>query len=203
VTKPTARQVWQQLLDEAGEDSIASVLAMTPEQVEAELAGLGTGAGEERAKADQFLEDLASGALETGSPARALRPLEQQPPPKLSERRRRPRTALVLLAAATTAAAAGGLAYSLLHQAPAPPQPSPQPPPTPAPSVTESPVVPDLVAAADWRKKAVAACNGAQWADCLADLDRARALDPAGDDAPFVKSTREKALRGLSGKANP
>ena len=71
----------------------------------------------------------------------------------------------------------------------------PAPPTTPAP-----PVVPDLVAASQWRDKAVAACNGAQWEECLTDLDRARALDPAGDDAPIVKATRDKAVQGITGK---
>jgi hypothetical protein len=194
VTKPTASQVWQQLLDEAGEDEIASVLSLTPEQVEAELAGHGIDTAAERAKADRFLDDLTASAA---SPLQAvLKPL----PREITTPRRRPRTALVLLAAATTAAAAGALAYSALHHAPAPPESPPQPAPPAPPTTPAPPVVPDLVAAAQWRDKAVAACKGAQWEECLADLDRARALDAAGDDTPLVKSTRDKAIRGMTSK---
>jgi hypothetical protein len=191
VTKPTPHQVWQQLLDEAGEDAIEAVLALTPEQVEAELAGAGLDVAEERGKAERFLEDLAAGGQ---TAAQAVEAVEPRLPLPLAARRRRPRTALVLLAAATAAAAAGGLAYSALHRSPAPPAPSPQPSPSPVPV---PPAVPDLVAASDLRQKAAAACEAQRWDDCLADLDRARALDPAGDDAPPVKSLRDQALTGI------
>lgn len=197
MTKPTPQQVWQQLLDEAGDDAIEAVLALTPEQVEAELAGAGFDVAEERAKAERFLEDLAAGGQTAAQAVEAVAP---GPPAPLAARRRRPRTALVLLAAATTAAAAGGLVYSVLHPHPNPPAPSPEPSPSPVPAPT---AVPDLVAASDLRQKAFAACEARRWSDCLADLDRARALDPAGDDAPDVRSTREKALRALSGKKVP
>jgi hypothetical protein len=214
MTKPTASQVWRQLVDEAGEDEIAAVLSMTQEQVDAELAGAGFDLAQERAKADRFLEDLASGALEADAAkaedARralyavpsAVLAVAQLPPPERTERRRRPRTALVLLVAATAAAAAGGAAYTMLHHEPAPSPPSPQPPelpPTPAPSSTEAPV-PDLVAAEQWRQRAVAACDAKRWTDCLVDLDKARALDPAGDETPRVKSLRDRASRGIMGK---
>ncbi len=193
MTKPTARQVWQQLLDEAGEDEIASVLALSPEQVEAELAGHGVDAAAERDKADRFLDDL------TASAASPLQALLKPPPRAVTTPRRSPRTALVLLAAATTAAAAGAMAYSALHHPPAPPESPPQPAP-PTPSAPDKPVVPDLVAAGQWRDLAIAACDTARWEECLADLDRARALDPAGDDAPLVKTTRDKAIKGFTGK---
>ena len=62
--KPTATQVWRQLVDEAGEEQIAAVVGMTDEQVEAELVAEGADLEQERVNADRFLEDLASGALE-------------------------------------------------------------------------------------------------------------------------------------------
>jgi len=110
---------------------------------------------------------------------------------------------MVLLIAAAAAAAAGGAIYAAVHHEPAPPPPSPQPTPTPEPSTPEQPVVPDLVAAATWREKAVAACKAEQWRDCLTDLDHARALDPDGDDTPEVKATRMKAIEGITRKRNP
>jgi len=220
MSKPTARQVWRQLLDEAGEDEIQAVLRMTPEQVDAELAGQGMDLAKERANADRFLEELASGALEArlgiGDPGAA--PAAEKPasaavavgaahpaPGVLADKRKRPRTAMVLVLAATVAAGtAAGAIWVATHHAPAPTPPSPQPPPSPSPSSTEEPlVVPDLVAAADWRAKAVAACDAQRWSECLHDLDHARTLDPAGDDAPLVKSTRDKAIAGIEGKKNP
>jgi len=64
MTRPTATQVWRRLVDEAGEDEIAAVLSMSQEQVDAELAGAGLDLHAERARADRFLEDFVSGALD-------------------------------------------------------------------------------------------------------------------------------------------
>ncbi len=190
MTKPTPQQVWQGLLDEAFEAEFASLEAMTDAQIEAELAGAGFDVAEERAKAERFLDDLTAAQP---APVQAVAP---GPPVELAPRRRRPRTTLFLLAAATTAAAAGGLAYSALHH-PTPPSPSPEPSPAPSPSApAPPPPSPELVAAAELRQKAIAACDAEQWTTCLADLDQARALDPAGDDAPDVKAMREQARRG-------
>src|SRR3974390_1426267 len=158
MTRPTAAQVWRQLVDEAGEDEITAGPGGSQEQVDAELAGAGLDLEAERAKADRFLEDLVRGVLDDGpgpEPTSAVVAIAQpqQAPPR-RWRRRRPRTALVLLLAATAAAAAGAT-YVAMHQepGPAPPQPpAPVPGPAPAPSTapTDS-IVPDLVAAADWR----------------------------------------------------
>jgi len=89
-TKPTARQVWQQLLDEAGEEQIQAVLSLTPEQVDAELAGFGVDVSKERAKADQFLEDLASGALEARMAEAPLSPFQCRPQSWPPRSRRQP-----------------------------------------------------------------------------------------------------------------
>lgn len=208
MTRPTATQVWRRLVEEAGEDQIAAVLGMSQEQVDAELAGAGFDLGAERAKADGFLEDFLSGALDeslgfptegraaerapTSAVVAIARP-QHRPEPG---HRRRPRTALVLLIAATAAAAAGAT-YVAMHHEPAP-APSSAPPhePAPAPSPTAS-AVPDLVAAATWRDKAVAACDAKDFETCLADLDIARALDPDGDDSPLVRRTRDRAIKGV------
>src|SRR5271165_4122890 len=135
MTKPTAAQVWRRLVDEAGEDQIAAVLSMSQEQVDAELAGAGFEVGAERAKADQFLEDFVSGALDESlgfrseaadaerAPTSAVVAIAQPQHRHEPWRRRRPRTALVLLVAATAAAAAGAT-YVAMHREPAPePQP--------------------------------------------------------------------------------
>lgn len=208
-TRPTAREVWRRLVDEAGEDEIAAVLSLTQEQVDAELAATpGFDPKAEQIAADLFLEDLASGALEARmglapeeQPTSAVVAIAQPSPPALAERRRRPRTAMVLLFAAV-AAAAGGAAYVTLrpHEpSPAPPVPLPTPEPSPSPSPSFAPQ-PDLVGAADWRSKAALACDAKQWKECLADLDIARAIDPDGDDTPQVRSTRQRAIAGILGK---
>jgi hypothetical protein len=214
MTKPTAREVWRRLVDEAGEAEMEPILSLTQEQVDAELAGLGGfDAKKEQAAADKFLEDLASGAFEASmglgvAPAAA----PEEPPasavvaiarpqraPAFTQPRWRPRTALVLLFAAI-AGAAGTAAYvTLRHREPSPAPPSPQPPPEPSPAPSFEPK-PDLVAAGDWRNKAIGACDAQRWEECLADLDIARAIDPDGDDAPLVKATRDRAIRGILGK---
>jgi len=207
MTKPTARQVWRQLVDEAGDDELAAILSLTQEQVDAELAGIpGFDAKTEQAAADKFLEDLASGALE-GSTAVPQKPptsavvaiAQPQAASVLTQRRRRPRTAMVLLFAAIAAAAAGAAYVTLRPGEPSPRPPSPQPSPEPSPAPSFDPQ-PDLVAAADWRKKAIGACDTQKWEECLADLDIARAIDPDGDETPLVKATRDRAIKGILAK---
>ncbi|HEX8793487.1 MAG TPA: hypothetical protein VF765_21240 [Polyangiaceae bacterium] len=205
MTRPTAAQVWRRLVEEAGEDQIAAVLSMSQEQVDAELAGAGLDLQTERQKADRFLEDLLSGALDespSSVPTSAVVAIAQPQHRPEPWHRRRPRTALVLLVAATAGIAAGAT-YVAMHQEPAPAPSSPPPPePAPAPSPTAS-VIPDLVAAADWRSKAVAACDAKDFETCLADLDIARALDPDGDDTPLVARTRDRAIKGVLEKRPP
>ncbi|HEX8795118.1 MAG TPA: hypothetical protein VF765_29425 [Polyangiaceae bacterium] len=209
MTKPTAREVWRQLVDEAGEDEIAAILSLTQDQVDAELAGVpGFDAKKEQAAADRFLEDLASGALEESmglgsleQPASAVVAIAQPQPRAVPERRRRPRTTMVLLFAAIAAAAAAGAAYvTLRDREPAPAPPSPQPSPEPSPSPSFAPPQRDLAAAADWRNKAIGACDAQKWEECLADLDIARSIDPDGDDTALVKSTRDRAIKGVLAK---
>lgn len=218
MAKRTAKQVWQQLVDEAGEQAIEEVLAMSPEQVDRELERHGFDLAAEDAKADKFLHDLGHGFIDASggapdpvAPSPEPRPASgvvstRQPARRTApDRRRRPPAAVVLLAAVTAGAVAGGAIYAARHHGQAPSPPGPQPPgPAPSPSSTapgpEQTLPPDLVAAADWRKKAFTACDAERWTECLADLDQARALDPAGDSAPLAKSARERALRALQPK---
>lgn len=200
MTKPAAAQVWRRIVDEAGEAEIAAILSLSQEQVDAELAGAGFDVKAERARADQFLADLLSGALDEGpssAPTSAVVAIAQPQHRPEPSRRRRPRTSLVLLLAATATVAAGATYVAMRREPPAPAPsspPTPEPVPTPAPTVS---VVPDLIAAADWRSKAVAACDARDFQTCLADLDIARALDPDGDDTPLVKRTRDRAIKGV------
>jgi hypothetical protein len=189
--------LWKKLVDEAGEDEIDRAASVSVEQAEADLKAAGFDVAAERAKANAFLD-----ALESGAQRSAPREAPQVTPPAArvagEKRRARRRPAFAWLAAAATlGAVAGGALVAALQQptivgAPRPPAPS-----------TSVPVVPsaaDLVAAADLRRQAAAACDTKQWSLCLADLDRARVADPGGDDAPAVKSLRDKAIARIMQK---
>lgn len=58
MTTPTAAQLWQRLLDEAGEEAIESVLKMSDAEVEAELTEHGFDVEDERRKGDEALASL-------------------------------------------------------------------------------------------------------------------------------------------------
>ncbi len=55
--------------------------------------------------------------------------------------------------------------------------------------------------AADERKRALASCDALAWRDCLDGLDRAKALDPAGDAAQNVQDARKLATDALTSPA--
>jgi hypothetical protein len=56
---------------------------------------------------------------------------------------------------------------------------------------------PDVRAATELRRTAVAACNAHAWAECLAGLDKARALDPSGDAEPSIAAARDRAIQEI------
>ena len=57
--------------------------------------------------------------------------------------------------------------------------------------------------AQDERKRALAACDALQWQSCLDGLDRAKALDPAGDAAENVQNARKLAQDALTPAPEP
>jgi RNA polymerase sigma factor (sigma-70 family) len=60
-----------------------------------------------------------------------------------------------------------------------------------------TPISPDR-RAAELRKRAFEACDAGQWRPCLESLDRAKAIDPSGDDDTRVQQARSAAGRGLA-----
>jgi hypothetical protein len=58
---------------------------------------------------------------------------------------------------------------------------------------------PSQVAARSLRDEAAALCARHQFVDCLIDLDKAKDLDPEGDDAPEVLKERRAATEGIRG----
>jgi hypothetical protein len=204
--------LWERLVDEVGEAEIESAANVSVEQAEVELAAAGIDVPAERANANAFLDALASGTFEdprdadhvevpAPRPTTAVVAVAQEAAPRsVRQDRRRPRPVVMWLAVAATATVAAGALYAVL-------QPRQLAPVVPEPTAATPPPVqsaePNLVAAADLRRQAAAACDAQQWSVCLAHLDEARAVDPGGDDTPTVRATRDRALRGVREKPNP
>jgi hypothetical protein len=174
--------LWKELVDEAGEAEIERAASVSVEQAEAELAAAGFDVAAERAKANAFLEALERGESTASAPAPAPAPASAPAPAKP---RLRPRAVVVRLAEVALSAAAGVALYAGLHQAPGPTSAHPAP--------SEA----DLALAVDLRRQAATACDAKQWSVCLADLDKARAVDPSGDDSGTVKALRDQAIAGI------
>ena len=179
MSQHTHADLWNKLVDEAGEDEVDRAASMSVEQAEAELKAAGFDVAEERAKANAFLDALEG---TTRQPAK-----EPPAPAKTVARRpsRRP-AAVWLAAAASIGAVAGGTLVSTFETVPLVAKPAPR-----EPSAAERD------AAAQLRRDAAAACNARQWSVCLAALEKARAFDPDGDDAPAVKSLRDQAVAAI------
>jgi len=172
--KRTIREVWDMLVDEAGEEEIERAASVTVEQASKELAAAGFDVAAERKEAAAFLKDLRSGAAPV-----APVPAPQPPKPLRSERPPKPRRALTAwLSAAGGAAAAGAVFYAIQMG-------------------TATVGAGDPSTARELRRAAMAACDQQRWAECLAGLDEARALDPKGDAEPAVAAARERAVRSI------
>jgi hypothetical protein len=90
-----------------------------------------------------------------------------------------------LAAAAAFGAAGGGWGVVALQEKTLVGYP---PPPRP---------IADLSHAVILRHDAAEACEAAHWAACLANLDKARAMDPDADDQPKMKALRAEAIAGI------
>jgi hypothetical protein len=174
--------LWNELVEEAGEAEIERAASVSVEQAEAELAAAGFDVAAERAKANAFLEALERGESTAPGPVPPPAPASAPAPPK---RRMGPRAVVLRLTEVAVSAAAGAALYAGLQQ---------------APGLTGAPAAPsaaDLALAADLRRQAATACDAKQWSVCLADLEKARAVDPGGDDAGTVKGLRDQAIAGI------
>jgi len=196
-------ELWKQLVAEVGDEEVERAASMTVAEAEAELKAAGFDVAAERAKAEAFLEALEKGRLDTAPrdapsdvPPEGRPAIARDAPPRRARRedRRGPPSAVVLLGTAVVAAAAGAALYASTHK---PPEAiAPAPPPSTALFVPSIPP-PDLAAAAEQRRLAAAGCDAQQWAECLAYLEEASAIDPTGDDTPAVKKLRDKAVAGI------
>jgi hypothetical protein len=193
-TKRTPAEIWKDLEKEAREDEeIEQMASLSDAALDEELAAGGFDVEKERAEARAVVAELERSVvarrakqLEAGARVRSLRPPS----------RRRP-LAFWMAAAAVAATAAGGLVYALTHPGGAPPAP-----PVPTPSSAPAPEPPSqrLIAASELRTRAFAECEAQRWEECVARLDDASRLDPAGDTAPEVETARTKARHELERK---
>jgi hypothetical protein len=137
----TPEQLWQTLVEEAGEDAIASAASATVAQAEQELALAGFDVAAERARANERIAELtgapasASGA---GDPASERVAWVSRAPP--SARRAPASRSVVWLAAALAAAAAtGGILYAVAHRPKPPDKPVEGPREAPSASASSGP----------------------------------------------------------------
>ncbi len=190
MSKREPHEVWKALVKEADDDEaqFQQAAGATPEQVDASLAAQGLDPKAERAAVGDWRREIEQRV--------AMRKAREAERRTSTRPQGRSRPVLMLLVAIVGAAVGGGLVYALTHPAPSAPVPAPSTP-LPEPPPVDSVVVDPLVAAATLRENAFAECDAKQWDKCLANLNRARALDSSGDDAPRVKKARETAIRGI------
>jgi len=65
------------------------------------------------------------------------------------------------------------------------------------PAPTVAPTATPAERASELRKQAFEACGRGHWNECLARLDEAKTLDPAGESDPEVQAARRRAMSGL------
>jgi hypothetical protein len=172
--KRDPKELWDELVEEAGEEEIEKAASMSVAQAEAELRAAGVDVDAERARARALIAELEGGAVD-GAPEE--RPKEAAPRRGAMARR---------WAAAGILAAAAGAAVVLAKLA------------SDSGGVTQPPPgKEDLEKAADLRHRAATALAGGRAEECLSLLDEARAKDPVGDSSPDVKKLRQEALRAL------
>jgi hypothetical protein len=200
-TPRTTEQLWEELVEEAGEEEIAAADAMTVADAEAYLTANGFDVKAERAKAAAFLDDLAgrtkakdatAAKAKDETPARDASAPARPASAKARSGGRRVSPAAILAAAAVATAGAAAI-YAAVHEKGGREEAVPEPS-APVPAVREQ----DLVAAGDLRAKAQAAMGEGQPDVCVKLLDQAKAKDPAGDQAPDVVTLRKRAVDALA-----
>jgi len=182
----TEEELWNELVDEAGEDLIEEAASVSVADAEAYLRAHGYDVDAERARAEAFLRSLEGEAGSEAS-ARAV-PVEGAPAPVVpSPAKPKTRRPYVAWAVATAAVAAGAATLYVQTRPPLVAQPY-------------NPSAEDLAAAAELRHRATVACSEGRPVECLSLLDQARAKDPAGDADPAVSRLRARAERDLPGR---
>jgi len=184
MTRRTAKELWDALEQAGDEAELEEALALTPEERRRELVEAGYDLDKIHASADAFFAANPSvAAAATEALARSPAPPAPRAPAPAAvvvagPPRRRMRPAVVVPIALVLAA---GVALAIRAALPTPVLIAPPPDDTPAGR------------AAAMRADARRACEARRWQTCLDDLDQARSLDPAGDEAPEVQALRRAA----------
>jgi hypothetical protein len=204
VTTPahrTAGEIWEHLVQEAGEDEIEAASSMSVEEAEAYLRAEGFDVAAERAKGERFLADLGGRAMpgeakEEAAPAGrgAGDGAQKKVRPPTSKRA----IPAVWIAAATMAAggvvatyvATGGGGVAGIGGSTTG---------STGPSDTSA-RPPEKMAADELRRRAATALDTGQPEACLRLLDEAKAKDPGGDGAPSVVRLRTEAKAAIENR---
>jgi hypothetical protein len=205
VTTParrTAAEIWEHLVQEAGEDEIEAASSMSVEQAEAYLRAEGFDVAEERAKGERFLAQLGGRAM----PEVAQAPVEPAKSPvepvKIKVRPSGTKRSIpAVWIAAATMAAGGAVATYVATQGGGVAGIGGSTTGSTGP-VGTSARSPDQVAAEDLRGRAATALDGGRPEECLRLLDEAKARDPQGDGAPSVVRMRREAKAMLENQAD-
>jgi hypothetical protein len=189
--KPDPVRTWRAVEKMIEEDEIERIAAMSPDEVERELKAIGY----DPARAPS-VEELLARATRTASERQAAAAAVPQKAPtsiiRMKTRARHGRP-VWLFAAAVACLVAFGIVAAERQQVVA----WLRPPPAPiAPDDTRPPPVPPAEQAAKLRDEALIDFIVGQHADSEQKLDRARALDPAGESEPRVQQLRNDLAHG-------
>jgi hypothetical protein len=228
-TKRNPQEQWRALAKAADDDEQAFQQAASVSVAEAErqLAAAGVDVKAERERGTAMRRELEArvaarkAKMEAATPALAPSPAPTPapaptptptlapaltpslPPPRPPWRVSRHVAPAFLLLAMTVGGVGGGLAVYISENPDTRLLPGGRPVTTSHRQHVPPPAPAQLVTAADHRRLAFAACDAQRWADCLTELELARALDPDGDDAPEVQAARQRALDALLGTREP
>jgi hypothetical protein len=213
--KRSAAEAWKALEGRwADDDEVERIAALSPEELDREMATLGVDVEVQRVKAREFAAEVKR-ALEAKGDAKSEAPASQRPAPAVPQSTDEPReenriialrgwSPLWLVAAAALVFLALGVAAIAGVFDPHEPDPRPRPdqpyePPTAPAPPTES----RAAAAVRLRNEAVAACAAKAWDVCIARIDAARERDPSLASDPELQQLHTKATDELERKTLP
>jgi hypothetical protein len=190
--KPTPAELWEAIDADGAHAERARIEAMSPEDIERDLAAAGFDPEAVRVDADRI-----AARIEKAPPAVA------RPGTRSAGGRRVATRAMWLLAAALACAALFVFAWRAAISPSAKIAAPIEPDNATLPPRRVTPPGPSAEDAVSQRTEATRACEVGAWATCLHALDGARAIDPAGDADPEVQRMRRVATQALHGPPIP
>ncbi len=181
----TPEEQWKAIADSAEEAEMAELEAQSPGDAEAELRSAGVDVAKLRRNGEAFADKLFASLDANGAPPGRA---EAKPPTNVVPIRPRSRFSVwaVRLAVASVAVAAVAEAAVTIARWNRVPEIGP-----------DTPMPPEKRRARELRREGFEACNAENWEQCVALLDEANGLDPAGDGAPAVQDARRQAAIGM------